>query len=355
MKTAYSPQQLKSRVGTWFSPCVWRCVSRNMSQTRSYSSRADMRDRFFQRDRGRCTFGIVARPRLRPMASWPTGATGHVDGSVFRLREATDRRLHRVLDLGPPIPRSLLPGDPAGPGGWSVHPGSGLPRLPPLHAADEATAAGTPGGGATRETNAAGVPDATDGSHACPANGTGAASPAATTAPADGRPLATRFPIFLAVRRPKRPFLPLPAVLLLLLEPREQPGRRTERPELEDDLAMFLVLRHQEHPSTLRDDIDRLLERNLVVALPFLAAGKIEPFHIEEEGSSAGLPHPSFALLDERLLCEGHGLEDDVRAGAVPDDLVAAMEDGLVRFGEDGAALPDLIDLHPGRPTSRAG
>src|SRR5438093_9322974 len=289
MKMAYSPQQLKSRVGTWFSPCVWRCVSRNMSQTRSYSSRADMRDCFFQRDRGRCTFGIVARPRLRPMASWPTGATGHVDGSVFRLREATDRRLHRVLDLGPPIPRSLLPGEPAGPGGWSVHPGSGLPRLPPLHAADEATAAGTPGGGPTRETNAAGVPDATDGPHAGPANGTGAASPAAATAPADGRPLATRVPISLARRGPERPVFPLPAALLPLLDPRQAPVRRPERPELEDHLAMFLVLRHEEHPPTLRDDIDRLLERNLVVALPFRATRQVEPLHLEEEASLAGL------------------------------------------------------------------
>src|SRR3989475_1665910 len=312
MKTAYSPQQLKSRVGTWFSPCVWRCVSRNMSQTRSYSSRADMRDRFFQRDRGRCTFGIVARPRPRPMASWPLSTQGERQGSVFRLREATDRRLHRVLDLGPPIPRSLLPGEPAGPGGWSVHPGSGLPRLPPLHAADEATAARTPGGGATRETNATGVPDATDGADAGPANGTGAASPAAATAPADGRPLATRFPIFLAVRGPKRPFLPLPAVLLLLLEPREQPGRRPERPELEDDLAMFLVLCHEEHPPALRDDIDRFLERNLVVAFPLLATREVEPFHIEEEDSSAGLPHPSFPLLDGRLLCAGPRPEDGV-------------------------------------------
>src|SRR5207244_5398796 len=127
-----------------------------------------------------------------------------------------------------------------------VHPGVGLHRLPRLHAADEATAAGTAGRGATRETSATGIPDATNRPDAGPADGTGAASPAAATAPADGRPLATRFPIFLAVRGPKRPFLPLPAVLLLLLEPREQPGRRTERPELEDDLDMFLVLRHEE-------------------------------------------------------------------------------------------------------------
>src|SRR2546425_6854802 len=154
-----------------------------MSQTRSYSSRADMGNRFFQRDRGRCTFGIVARPRLRPMASWPPGATGHVDGPGLRLREAADRRVHRVLDPGPPLRRSLLPGEPAGPGGWSVHPGSGLHRLPPLHAADEATAAGTAGRGATRETNATGIPDATDRPDAGPAHGTGAASPPGATAP----------------------------------------------------------------------------------------------------------------------------------------------------------------------------
>src|SRR5439155_13368276 len=186
-----------------------------------------------------------------------------------------------------------------------------LTRLPPRRAADEATAAGTPGGEPTPETNETGVLAATDGPEEGPANGTGAASPAAATAPADGRPLATRFPIFLAVRGPKRPFFPLPAVLLLLLEPREQPGRRTERPELEDDLAMFLVLRHEEHPPALRDDIDRLIERNLGLAIPLLARREVEPLHIEEEDSSAGLPHPSFALLDERPLCKGHGLEDD--------------------------------------------
>src|SRR6059058_3923719 len=199
MRTAYSPQQLKSRVGTWFSPCVWRCVSRNMSQMRSYSSRADMSHRLFQRDRGRCTFGIVAPPRLRPMAYWPPGATGNVHGSVFRLREAADRRVHRLLDLGPPIHRNLLPG----------------------------------------------VPDASDGPDAGPADGTSAASPAAGTAPADGRPLATRIPILFAVGGPKGPFLPLPAVLLLLFEPREQSRRRTERPEFEDDLAMFFVFRDE--------------------------------------------------------------------------------------------------------------
>src|SRR5207244_11001201 len=109
--------------------------------------------------------------------------------------------------------------------------------------ADEAPTAGTTGSAATGEKNATGVPDATDGPDAIPANGTGAASPATATAPTDRRPLATRIPILLAVRGPKRPFLPLPAVLFLLLEPREQSGRRTARSALEADLAMFLVFR----------------------------------------------------------------------------------------------------------------
>src|SRR3989442_7822043 len=124
-----------------------------MSQTRSYSSRADMGNRFFQRAGGRCTFGIVARPRLRPMASWPPGATGKVDGSVFRLREAADRRVHRLLDLGPPVPRSLLPGERAGPGGWVVRPWICLHPLRSVHAADEATAAGTAGNRGNRPTH----------------------------------------------------------------------------------------------------------------------------------------------------------------------------------------------------------
>src|SRR3989449_6579908 len=169
-----------------------------MSQTRSYSSRADMSNRLFQRDRGRCTFGIVARTRLRPVASWPPVATGNVDGSVLRLREAADRRVHRLLDFGPPLPRSLLPGERTGPGGWFVYPGIGLHRLPPLHAADEATAAGTAGSGATGGTNSKSVPDATGGPDAIPANGTGAASPAAANTPPGNRAVATPTPTLLA-------------------------------------------------------------------------------------------------------------------------------------------------------------
>src|SRR5207237_6698776 len=45
MRTANSPQQLKSRVATWFSPWVWRCICVNISQMPSYSSCADMGDR----------------------------------------------------------------------------------------------------------------------------------------------------------------------------------------------------------------------------------------------------------------------------------------------------------------------
>src|SRR5437867_11764258 len=152
-----------------------------MSQTRSYSSRADMSNRLFQRDRGRCTFGIVARTRLRPVASWPPVATGNVDGSVLRLREAADRRVHRLLDFGPPLPRSLLPGERTGPGGWLVYPGIGLHRPTPLHAADEAAAAATRGSGATGATSGTGVPDATGRRDAISTTGTSAASPGTDT------------------------------------------------------------------------------------------------------------------------------------------------------------------------------
>src|SRR5713226_5816364 len=310
MKIAYSPQQLKSRVGTWFSPCVWRCVCRNISQMRSYSSRADMGNRIYERDGGRCTFGIVAGPRLRPMASWVPEAQREGHGPGFRLREAAGRRVHRLLDSGPPLSGHLLQRRSTGTSGRALRAVLRLPRLAPVHPADEAKATGAPGGRA-----------------------------------ADGRSLA----IFLPVWRAQRPFLPLPAVLLLFLEPRKQSRRRTERPELEDDLAMFLVLREEEHPPALRNHIDCLLERNLVIPFPFLAAREIEPFHVEEQDSSPRLPHPSFSLLDERLLCEGHGFEYDVLEGAVPDDLVAAVEDGLVRLGKDNAHLPHLVDLHPSR------
>src|SRR2546428_492764 len=265
---------------------------------------------------GRCTFGIVARSRLGPMASCSPPAKRAIDGPGLCFRETANRRVHRLLDFGFPVRGLVLQRGPTRPGGRALRPLLGVHRIAALHPAYEAKATGAPAGRT-----------------------------------ADGRSLA----ILLSIWRAQRAFLPLPAVLLLLLEPRKQSRRRTERPELEDDLAMFLVLRDKEHPLALRNHIDRLLERNLVVAFPFLAAGKIEPFHVEEEDPSPGLPHPSFALLDERLLCECHGLEDDVLEGAVPDDLVAAMEDGLVRFGEDDPHLPDLIDLHPGRPTSRAG
>src|SRR5207302_10064318 len=116
--------------------------------------------------------------------------------------------------------------------------------------------------------------------------------------------------IFFAVRGAQGALLAFPAVLLFVLEPREQPRRSTERPELEDDLAVLLVLRFQEHAFALVDHVDCLLERDLAVAFPFLTAREVEPFHVQEEEPSPGLPHPSFPLFDERLLRERDRFED---------------------------------------------
>src|SRR6266480_803745 len=135
----------------------------------------------------------------------------------------------------------------------------------------------------------------------------------------------------------------------------EKEHRRADRPEFEDDLAVFLVLRFQEHTFPLVDHVDRLLERNLVVVFPFLTSREVEPFHVEEEEPPPGLPHPSLPLFDERLLRQGHGFEDGVLQGAVPDDLIAAGEDGFVRIREDDPNLTDLIDLHPTCRTPGAG
>src|SRR5437879_5819900 len=269
--------------------------------------------------------------------------TGERHGPGLRFREAANRRVHRLLDSGPPLPRPVLRQRSSGPSGRVGHPRLRVHRLSPIHSTAEEEAERAPRGPRGRPADAA--------SAGHPAASTDATAAAVAADEADARPLAILFP----VRRAQCALLPLPAVLLLLLEPRKQSRRRTERPELEDDLAMFLVLRDKEHPLALRNHIDRLLERNLVVAFPFLAAGKIEPFHVEEEDPSPSLPPPSFAFLNERPLCDGHWLEEDVLEGAVPDDLVAAMEDGLVRFGEDDPHLPDLINLHPGRAPSRAG
>src|SRR2546422_5377614 len=212
MRTAYSPQQLKSRVGAWASPWVWRCIWTNMSQMPSYSSTADMRNRACKRLPWRCTFGIVARARMGPVASCPERANGRVDGPRLRFREAADRGVHHLLDPGLPFRRLLLQRRPTRPGGLALRPLRRFHRIVALHPADEAKATGAPAGRA-----------------------------------ATGRPLTILF----SVRRAQRALLPLPAVLFLVLEPREQPGRRTEWPELEDYLAMLRVLRFKEHAFAL--------------------------------------------------------------------------------------------------------
>src|SRR5439155_396117 len=112
--------------------------------------------------RGRCTFGTVAIARLGPMASWPPGVTGAGDRARLRFREAADRRLCPLLDPGPPLPGHPLSRGSAGPSRRPGHPGNRLPRIPPVHTADEAEAEGPKGGRGPRETDARGLSDATD-------------------------------------------------------------------------------------------------------------------------------------------------------------------------------------------------
>src|SRR3989475_9461656 len=287
-----------------------------MSQMPSYSSTADMRNPARKRLPWRCTFGIVAPVRLGPMASCPGAVTGANDGRCLRFLEEADCGLHLLLASGPPLRGLLLQREPTRPSGLAVRPLPRIHRVVPLHSTDEAKATGPPAGRGT-----------------------------------EWRPLT----IFFSVRRAQRALLPLAAVLLLVLEPREQSRRRTERPELEDDLAMLRVLRLQEDAFPFVEHVDRFLERDLVVAFPFLASGEVEPLHVQEEEPPPGLPHPSLPLLHERLLRQGHGFEDGVLEGAVSDDLIAAGEDGLVRIGEDDPHLTDLIDLHRTCRTPGAG
>src|SRR6266566_2256571 len=63
---------------------------------------------------------------------------------------------------------------------------------------------------------------------------------------------------------------------------REQSRRCAERSKLEDDPAMRFVLRDEEYALAFWDHVDCLFERNLVVAFPLLAAGEIEPFHVQQ-------------------------------------------------------------------------
>jgi len=56
---------------------------------------------------------------------------------------------------------------------------------------------------------------------------------------------------------------------------------------------LLLVLRDEEHALPFRNHVDRLFERNLVISFPFLAAGEIEPFHVQQEESPTGLPDPA--------------------------------------------------------------
>src|SRR6266516_6869716 len=240
-----------------------------------------------------------------PMASFAVSRCGP-RGPRLGFRQAADRRVHRVLarrrlrDLRP------LQGKPPRAGGH-LHPGVRLHDVRRVHGSDEAETAGAARG---------------------------------VEAP---RTLAVRF----AVRGSQGAFVALSAVYLLVLEPREEAGRGAERPELEDHLTVLGVLGLQQHPPAFWHHIDRLLAGNLVEPLPFLATLEVEPVGIQEEEAPSGLPHPSLPRIHERLLRHGHRLVDLILEFAIPDDLVAAGEDRLVRFRQDDADLTDLVDLHP--------
>src|SRR5205823_10554305 len=114
-----------------------------------------------------------------------------------------------------------------------VHPRLRVPRVPPVHASDEAKAAGPPGGGGPDEADAGGLCDAAQGGAgtmgpADVASAAGTAGPNDTTDPPTRRALAARSPIRFAVRRAEGAFLPLPPVLFLVLEPRQKSRRGAE-------------------------------------------------------------------------------------------------------------------------------
>src|SRR5712691_7578137 len=125
--------------------------------------------------------------------------TWRMHGPGHGFRKTPDRRVHRVLarrrlsDLRP------LQGEPPRAGGH-LHPGVRLHDVRRVHGSDEAETAGAARG---------------------------------VQAP---RTLAVGF----AVRGSQGAFVALPAVFLLVLEPREEAGRGAERPELEDHLAVLL-------------------------------------------------------------------------------------------------------------------
>src|SRR2546428_5673009 len=149
--------------------------------------------------------------------------TGEKHGPGLRFREAANRRVHRLLGSGLPLPRPVLRQRSSGPSGRIIHPRLRVHRLSPIHSTAEEEAARASRGPRGRSADASGAD--------YPAASTDATAATVAADEADARSLAILFP----VRRAQCAFLPLPAVLLLLLEPRKQSRRRTERPELEDD------------------------------------------------------------------------------------------------------------------------
>ena len=100
-------------------------------------------------------------------------------------------------------------------------------------------------------------------------------------------------PILGAVGRFQRAFLPHFPVLLLSLEPGEEAGGCAEGTELDDYLPVLRILGVEEVAALLVDHVRRLLEGDLVVALPFLPPGEVEPRVVQEQDALPRLPRPS--------------------------------------------------------------
>src|SRR5436853_6990709 len=107
----------------------------------SYSSRAVIANRLTNALAGDVPFGIVAGPRMGPMASCPRGGTSAVDGPFLRFRETADCRGHHLLGPDPPVRRAFLQEGLARAAGRPPPPPPRRSRPRPLYPPDDATAA----------------------------------------------------------------------------------------------------------------------------------------------------------------------------------------------------------------------
>src|SRR2546426_9502988 len=100
--------------------------------------------------------------------------TGEKHGPGLRFREAANRRVHRLLGSGLPLPRPVLRQRSSGPSGRIIHPRLRVHWLSPIHSTDEDESARTPLG-----------PRGPSADAACPAYPAAPTEPTAATVTAD--------------------------------------------------------------------------------------------------------------------------------------------------------------------------